>query len=109
MLLIYTSNVCQKNLKPDTCESYNIQVYITGSLDLCNINIILATSVWFNIDIHVYSKDCKTFETGNMSLGTTSDPFCLIMSHIIILEAKLSLNCMSSKRDNEIRQRIGKS
>ena len=26
-----TSNVCQYNLTPDTCEPYNIQVYITGS------------------------------------------------------------------------------
>ncbi len=46
---VFTSNrnKGQQNLKPDTCEPYNIQVYITYLFDLCNIKHVLATNVWF--------------------------------------------------------------
>ena len=61
---------------------YNIWVYCSCLLDLCNMNNVLVTSVWFNIDIYVYLNQYKTSESSNMSLPT-SDSFCLITTHIL--------------------------
>ena len=46
-------------MKPDTCEPYNIRVYITWLLDLCIIKQALVTCVWFKIYIFIYWNEIK--------------------------------------------------
>ena len=50
-------------MKPDTCEPYNIRVYITRLLVLGIIYQALATSVWFKIDIYVYWNEMKLLKS----------------------------------------------
>ncbi len=79
--------------EPDTCEPYNIKVYVTYLLDLCDMKMYLRQVSGFNI--HIILKRNKTSETSNMSLPT-SDSFHLITTHIFLNSPNLACTLLIS-------------